>query len=138
MNKEQQEFPVNNIGSHGTSRKAGFTLIEVLLALSIIAIALTALLKASAQNVSSTQRIKEKTISHWVAMQGVAMVQLGLLQVTPSQDITQLTTMLGQRWYFRAKVGQTPIKAVQQITITVSKKQAGPFADPLLGFRYQP
>lgn len=116
-------------------KQAGFTLIEVLLALSIIAIALTALLKASAQNVSNTQRIKEKTISHWIAMQGVSMIQLGLLNVNPSQDLTQITTMLGQRWYWRAKVSQTPLKSMQQITITVSKNQAGPFSDPLIAFR---
>lgn len=42
------------------SNESGFTLIEVLLALSIIAIALTALLKAISQNVETTRRIKEK------------------------------------------------------------------------------
>lgn len=41
-------------------KTSGFTLIEVLLALTIIAVALTALLKAIAQNVEHTQRIKEK------------------------------------------------------------------------------
>ncbi|KTD09497.1 type II secretion system minor pseudopilin GspI [Legionella jamestowniensis] len=114
----------------------GFTLIEVLLALAIIAIALTALLKATAQNVGNTQRIQEKSISHWVAMQGVSMVQLGLLNPTSSQEITESTTMLGQRWYFRVKSGATAIKSVQQITITVSKNQAGPFTNPLIAFRY--
>lgn len=117
-------------------KQAGFTLIEVLLALSIIAIALTALLKATSQNVANTQRIKEKTISHWIAMQGVSMIQLGLLQVTPSQDVTQVTTMLGQRWYWRANLSQTPIPSMQKITITVSKNQAGPFRDPLIAFRH--
>jgi general secretion pathway protein I len=118
-------------------RIAGFTLIEVLLALAIIAIALTALLKASAQNVANTQRIKEKTISHWIAMQGVSMVQLGLVQVNVEQAVTHVTTMLGQRWYWRATMSPTAIKSVQQITITVSNKQAGPFRDPLIAYRYQ-
>ena len=119
-------------------KSAGFTLIEVLLALAVIAIALTALVKATAQDVSNTQRIKEKTISHWIAMQGVAAIQLGLLHVPPTQEVTQVTKMLGQRWYWRAKLSQTPIKSMQQITITVSKNQAGPFTNPLIAFRYQP
>lgn len=114
----------------------GFTLIEVLLALAIIAIALTALLKATAQNVANTQRIQEKAISHWVAMQGVSMVQLGLLIPSASQEITKATTMLGQHWFFRVKSSATAIKSVQQITITVSKNQAGPFTNPLIAFRY--
>jgi general secretion pathway protein I len=88
---------------------AGFTLIEVLLALAIIAIALTALLKSTAQNVTNTHRLKEKTISHWVAMQGVSMIQLHLLPVKLNEDITQVTKMLGQRWYWRAKITKTSI-----------------------------
>lgn len=119
------------------AQQKGFTLIEVLLALSVIAIALTALFKATAQNISHTQRIKEKTISHWVAMQGVSMIQLGLLQLS-NQEVTKVTSMLGQRWYWRAKMNPTPIKSIQQITITVSKNQAGPFRDPLVAFWYKP
>lgn len=116
----------------------GFTLIEVLLALAIIAIALTALIKSTAQTVSSTGRIKDKSISHWVAMQGVTAIQLGLLKVPTTQEITQVTNMLGQRWYWRAKLQPTPVEHMQQINITVSKNQSGPFGDLLIAFRWQP
>ena len=116
----------------------GFTLIEVLIALAIVAISLTALIKATAQNVANTQRIKEKSISHWVAMQGVTAIQLGLVTVTPNQEITQATKMLGQRWYWRAKLTPIPIKSMQQIHITVSDKQAGHFSDELIAFRFVP
>ncbi|MGX6641610.1 GspI family T2SS minor pseudopilin variant LspI [Legionella pneumophila] len=121
-----------------TKLVSGFTLIEVLLALTVIAIALTALLKATAQNIDNTHRIKEKTISHWVAMQGVAMIQLNLLRTSQSQESTQATTMLGQKWYWRAKISPTPIKRMQQIAISVSSKQAGPFREELIAFRYLP
>lgn len=117
-------------------KSSGFTLIEVLLALAIIAIALTALLKATAQNIENTHRIKEKTISHWIAMQGVAMIQLKLIHVNQSQEATQSTTMLGEQWYWRAKISSTPIKKMQQITISVSPKQSGPFREELIAFRY--
>ncbi len=116
----------------------GFTLIEVLLALAIIAIALTAMLKTTAQNIENTNRIKEKTISHWIAMQGVSMIQLNLVQVSTSQESTQVTTMLDQKWYWRAKASTTPVKKMQQITISVSKKQSGPFSEELIAFRYLP
>ncbi|MGQ3889531.1 type II secretion system minor pseudopilin GspI [Legionella sp. CNM-1927-20] len=116
--------------------QGGFTLMEVLLALAIIAIALTALLKVTAQNVSNTARIKDKTISHWVALQGVAMLQLKLLNPALNEEITQVTTMLGQRWYWRVKITKTPMKAVQEINIRVSKNQAGPFSEALTAYRY--
>lgn len=114
----------------------GFTLIEVLLALTIIAIALTALIKSTAQTVAGTTRLKEKTISHWVAMQAVTSIQLGLLEIPATQEITQVTTMLGQRWYWRARLKPTPVKYMQQINITVSKHQSGPFGDLLIAFRW--
>ncbi|AUH73205.1 type II secretory pathway protein LspI [Legionella sainthelensi] len=119
-------------------KKAGFTLIEVLLALSVIAIALTALLKAISQNVETARRIKEKTVSHWIAMQGVAMIQLNLLQVSPSQETTQDTTMLNEHWYWRAKISATSQKNIQKIIILVSTEKAGPFREELQAFRYVP
>lgn len=117
---------------------SGFTLVEVLLALAIIAIALTALLKAIAQNVENTQRIKEKTISHWVAMQGVAMIQLGLLQINQNQETTQDTNMLGEHWFWRAKTSSTSQQSIQLITIFVSSQKTGPFREELHAFRYVP
>lgn len=113
----------------------GFTLIEVLLALAIIAIALTALLKASSEDISMTERIKNKTINHWIAMQGIAAIQMGLIKPNTNQDTTEVTTLFGQKWYWRATISSTPIKQVQQIKITVSHQQSGPYSDPLIGFR---
>jgi general secretion pathway protein I len=115
--------------------KNGFTLIEVLIALAIIAIALTALLKASSEDVSHSTKIKERTISHWVAMQGINAIQLNLLPIHLNQEISEVTTMLGERWYWRARVSQTEIPAMQLITLTVSNTPNGPFTTPLYGFR---
>ncbi len=119
-----------------SEKAAGFTLIEVLLALAIIAIAFTALLKATSQDIAATEHIKDKTISHWVASHGVALIQLGLVNPPNLQEITEVTTLFNQRWYWRAKITPTSIKSVQTITITVSKQQDGPFTDPLIAYRY--
>ncbi len=119
-------------------KRSGFTLIEVLLALVILAISLTALLKSSVDNISNTHRLQEKMISHWVAMQGVTMVQLGLIAITPARDLTERTLMLGQSWYWRVHVSPTALRNLEKITIKVSKNQAGPFINPLIAFRYQP
>ncbi len=117
------------------NKKTGFTLMEVLLALAVIAIALTALLKATAQAVSHTDRVKEKSISHWVAMQAVAAIQLGVIAIEPNQELSEVTKMLNQNWYWRAKLTQTKMASIQQIEVTVSDKQTGPFTDSLFAFR---
>ncbi|WP_133130584.1 GspI family T2SS minor pseudopilin variant LspI [Legionella yabuuchiae] len=121
-----------------SNKYKGFTLIEVLLALAVIAIALTALLRATSQDVAYTQRIKERTISHWVAMQGVSAIQLGLITVPSGQPITEVTTMLNQNWYWRAQLLPGPFKKTQLISIKVSTNQAGPFTDELIAYRYLP
>lgn len=116
----------------------GFTLVEVLLALAVIAISLTALLRATAQNIENTDRIKDKTISHWVAMQGVSMIQLNLVQVQQSQESTHATTLLGKKWFWRTKVSNTPITNLKQLTISTSLNDSGPFREELSAFWYQP
>lgn len=117
-------------------KSKGFTLIEILLALVILAISLTALLKATADNLHNTSRIKEKSIKHWVAMQAISAIQLRTVPVTINQPTTQTTKMLGQTWYWQARVTPTFIKSMQQINITVSASRTGPFTDSLVGFRH--
>ncbi|GGI76727.1 GspI family T2SS minor pseudopilin variant LspI [Legionella impletisoli] len=119
-----------------STKQNGFTLIEVLLALAVLAIALTALLKATSQDVNYTQRIKERTISHWVAMQGVSAIQLGLITIPAGQPITEVTSMLNQNWYWRAQLLPGPFKKTQIISIKVSTSQSGPFTDELIAYRY--
>lgn len=118
-------------------KEGGFTLMEVLLALTVIAIALTALIKSTSQTVVNTARIKDKSISHWVAMQGVAAIQLGALTLPSNKKITQVTTLLGERWYWQVTLTNTPIPHVLQINISVSKSQSGPFSDTLIAFKHQ-
>lgn len=116
------------------ANQTGFTLIEVLLALAVIAIALTALLKASGQNIENTQRIKNKSISHWVAMQAVSMLQLNLIPA--KSDSTQATKLLGQQWYWRIKLLPTPLQKIKQVTVLVSPAQAGPFREEVTAYLY--
>jgi general secretion pathway protein I len=118
------------------SRHSGFTLIEVLLALSIVAIALTALLKAMSQNIETSRRLKEKTVSHWIAMQAVAMVQLNLLQINHSQETTQDTTMLNEHWFWRVKVSPRTQKNIQKIIVSVSTEKTGQYREEIQAYRY--
>lgn len=120
------------------AQQIGFTLMEVLLALAIIAIALTALLKVISYNVETMRRLKEKNVSHWIAMQGVAMIQLNLVHINSSQETTQDTKMLNEHWYWRAKIASTPQKNIQKIIISVSTQRTGPFREEVQAFRYVP
>lgn len=120
-----------------STKQLGFTLIEIILALTIIAIALTALLKVTAQNVVNTQRLEEKNSAHWVAMQGILMLQTGLLAVKLNQEVSESTLFLNKRWYWRATVHALPATSIQKIKIAVSKHPNGPVVQSLTAYRYE-
>lgn len=117
-----------------TKRMQAFTLIEVLIALAIISIALTALLLVMSQSIQGTERVKNKTLSHLVAMQGLAMVQLKLTPVQQTRARTEKITIFGNTWFWQAKRSSTSLPHLQRIEITVSQHEDGPFGDPLIGF----
>jgi len=116
----------------------GFTLIEVLLALAIIAIALTALLRATGQATVFTQRVKEKTSCHWVAMHTISAIKLGLIAGNENSPIEQSTTLLGQTWYWKAILSATPIKHMDKITVHVAPTAHSNPLYSLIGYRYSP
>ncbi len=109
----------------------GFTLIEVLLALAIISIALTAVLKASSQNVVNTQHLKDRSIAHLIAMNAANSIQAGLYSIPAARGTTQSMSMFGKRWYWHAKTLSKNISFANMIEITVGQKPSGPFMYPL-------
>lgn len=62
-------------------RNKGFTLIEVLIALAVLAIALIAVLRALHVSIKSAQHLQEKVYAHWVAENMMANAMLGVVPV---------------------------------------------------------
>jgi len=116
-------------------KSLGFTLIEVLLALSILAIALTAMLKASSNTVYGTQKVKENTLSHLVAMQAISMIQLNLVKMNSGQTITKQQQIFGQEWFWSATIQSTPLKKVEKITVVTRPQGRNTFGSPFIAYR---
>lgn len=119
------------------NNQRGFTLIEVLIALAILAISLTAIVKATSSNVKNTKRVEEQAISHWVQMHAIAMLQLKLLAPDTSV-ISQKTRFLNQSWFWQAKIEKTTLPNVTRAIIRVSKTNEGPFVNPIIAFIRNP
>ena len=77
----------------------GFTLLEVLVALAIIAIAMGAVLSTSGSQASSAAYLKQKTIAHWVAMNELTLVQIEK-KITEEGSRDGSTEMAGVEWYW--------------------------------------
>ena len=102
----------------------GFTLIEVLIALAIVSIAMTAIIKAATQNIRGTNYLQDKTIALWVGQQVLNEARVGLLTLPEnSNKQNEKTMMLGQDWYWQAVQEETPNSHIQKITVTVFKRE---------------
>lgn len=110
--------------SYSRKNNAGMTLIEVLIALAIIAIAMTAIIKATSENIRGTHYLQNKTIALWVGQEVLNEARLGLLKLPESPDAHEgQSAMLGEHWYWKASQMQTPNKRIKKLSVKVYNKQ---------------
>lgn len=84
-------------------KTAGFTLVEVLVALAILAIALAAVLRAMGQAIDLSTDLRERTLALWVAEERATAHQLK--RDFPALDTTEGTMEFGGReWRWRERV----------------------------------
>jgi general secretion pathway protein I len=117
---------------------AGFTLLEVMIALVILAIALTAISKAVSANARNATYIDNKTFAHWAGMNIVAHYQLLAEQsnFTGQYDDQGDSTLLGRKWYWKAQIAPSTAEQNYTIKVTVSNTLNGPAIDTINGFLY--
>ena len=96
------------------SRQAGFTLLEVMIALAIIAIALGALLSTSGSQASSAGYLKQKTIAHWVALNELTRSQLAN-DWPDLGDKKDSSMMAGVEWFWTRTVKATEDENARQV-----------------------
>jgi general secretion pathway protein I len=101
-----------------TIRSRGFTLIEILVALAIVAVALSAGMRALAQSADSATALKARTLALWVAQNRLAAAQAaapwpGLGNYRGSAVQAEATFL------WREAITATPNPAFRKIEITV-------------------
>jgi general secretion pathway protein I len=85
----------------------GFTLIEVVVALAVIALALAAATTAVSSNIRNASGLQQRTYAHWVAMNKLAELQLD--DQWPSIRTTRGSELMArQEWFWSMKVTKTP------------------------------
>jgi general secretion pathway protein I len=98
---------------------SGFTLVEVLVALAILAVALAAGFRSVAQSAESATALKTRTLALWVAENRLALAQLETTPAGPGQRDGQ-EMQAGSRFLWRETVSATPNPAFRKLEITVS------------------
>ena len=112
-----------SVSCSSASRQRGFTLLEVLVALTIISLSLGALISTSGSHASSAGYLKQKTIAHWVAMNEIT--QLRIEKAWPGKGDTKGSTpMAGTEWYWTSTVKETEDENSRQVEFKIYLDEA--------------
>lgn len=98
--------------------RGGFTLIEVLVALAIVAIGMAALMSALTSSASTTVFMRDKTLAEWVALNQIEAVRLALQRPTKGEKDGD-AEMAGRKWKWHQEVMETEIKGIMRVDVSV-------------------
>lgn len=86
----------------------GFTLIEVLVALVIVAFGMAALLEALSTSAQNVSQLRERTLAEWVALNQVATVRLRLALPPLGTTLGVVKDFGNNNWQWRQTVRPVP------------------------------
>lgn len=107
-------------------RSRGFTLVEVMVALAIVALALPALLVALSRQVDATGYLRDKSVAQMVAAN--KLTELRILS-RARQSLFQgsdsgVSEMAGREWYWWLESQPTEVPAFYRVEIAVALDEA--------------
>jgi general secretion pathway protein I len=103
-------------------RAAGFTLIEVLVAVAIVAIALAAGSRAASSVIDTSQRLSDVTLGQWCADN--QLTELRLQNQLPPVGLTGFDcTELGHEFKGSIKAQPTPNPSFRRVDVSVSNSE---------------
>ena len=115
----------------------GFTLLEVMVALAVLAIALAAIIKGVGTQVSNQSYLRDRTLAHWVAMNKVAELQIARKWPEAGSE-TGSATMGPHEWYWKTTVQDTPDPGVRRMDVAVSPTEGGEPVTTLVSYLLKP
>jgi len=96
----------------------GFTLIEVLAALVIVALGMLGVIQAVSQTARNGTYLREKTLAHWIALN--VITERRLLPSPPEvAETSEDVEFAGQRWRWTMQVTQTEVESLRRMDVSV-------------------
>lgn len=99
----------------------GFTLVEILVALAVVAVALAALLGASGRATREASELRDRTYAGWVAQN--VITELRLSEETLSTGVRRGEEELaGQTWEWTADVSEAAVPMLRHLLVRVRRQ----------------
>ena len=119
-----------------TSSK-GFTLIEVMVALAIVAFSLTAIAASMNQMIDAANSMRERTYASWIAQNKIT--ELRMANTTPEASSSSgEVTYANSDWEWRAIVAETGVENFYRIDVSVSHVGSEYIVRTVTGFVGEP
>ena len=114
-------------------RRNGFTLIEVMIALVVVALAMLALTRLAGIEIQTTDSLRERTLAGWIAANAITETKLASpYPPTGVRDARGRFANLDWRW--RIDVKATPDERVRRIDVSVFLGESKEPSASLSGF----
>lgn len=111
----------------------GFTLIEVMIALVIVALALATITVSMGQMVDNGQTLRDRTYASWIAQNRIAELRLAF--ATPDVGVTTgEVEYANAEWSWRATVAETGVDDLYRIDVAVSYAGSDEVVRTVTGF----
>ncbi|MEO5345916.1 MAG: type II secretion system minor pseudopilin GspI [Magnetococcus sp. YQC-9] len=107
----------------------GFSLLETVAALAVLALALTASMRVVGEYTRNASHLKDRTLAHWVAMNQAA--ERRLRHEWPEPGMQRGVERLADRdWHWSVLISTTPEETVRRMEILV-RSEAGEGVGPV-------
>ena len=115
----------------------GFTLVEVLVALVVVAIGLAALMVAVSGTARTSGYLRDKTLAQWIALNRLAEVRLTVNKVAQSSSSSNGDTgelqFASRTWHYDTRYYDTQFQSTKRIVVRVwagdAKTKGNPVAE---------
>lgn len=119
------------------SNQRGFTLIEVMVALAIGALALGAVAASVSQMVESAIAMQQRTYASWIAQNRIAEMRLANVLPKVGEDSDEVG-FAGRQWTWRATISETGVENLFRVDVDVSLAGSEDVIRTVTGFIGEP
>ncbi len=135
MNRQRSAMSGGAMSGGAVSRTAmgrGFTLIEVLVALMVVAMGLAALMLTVSSTARTSGYLRDKTLAQWMALNRLSEVRLNLTKFGPNTDTGEIY-FANRTWHYDTRYYDTSIATMKRVVVRVyagdAKAKGSPVAE---------
>jgi general secretion pathway protein I len=111
-------------------RSRGFTLVEVLVALVVVALGLTALMVAVNGTARTSGFLRDKSLAQWIALNRLSEVRLNVTKFGQNKDTGELD-FGNRKWHYDTRYFDTSIASMKRVVVRVYLGEAKTKGNPL-------